>query len=335
MKLRELILLVVVVVLSSCGGGGARKAPNAAAAAPLTAAQRAEVEQLELASDAALAAKQYGECAKRFEELADKAPTTRRKRNAYYGAASCHSLGGNLDAGFVALEAMARHELRNLAMLVADDDLAALRGDPRWAGFAARIEAEVAVWEQTLAAPALRRELLALVEEDQAARMKWLANQDDAAAGEAVSAIDRRTTTRLKEIVAQHGWPGHRLIGEDGGSAAWLLVQHADREPEFQKRCLALMEPMIASGEVRGDSYAYLYDRVATAEKRPQRFGTQFMDGEPYPIEDAAHVDERRAAVGLSSMAVYRQQMLQMYGSPPAKEQAPAEAAAGEEEKAN
>ena len=36
----------------------------------------------------------------------------------------------------------------------------------------------------------------------------------------------------------------------------------------------------------------------------------------PKPIEDAANVDARRAAIGLPSMAQYRQDMRAMYGEP-------------------
>jgi hypothetical protein len=68
-------------------------------------------------------------------------------------------------------------------------------------------------------------------------------------------------------------------------------------------------------GQARPDSYAYLYDRVAVAEQRPQRYGSQYgADGTPEPIEDPDHVDERRKAVGLDTMAEYDLQMKATYG---------------------
>jgi hypothetical protein len=52
-------------------------------------------------------------------------------------------------------------------------------------------------------------------------------------------------------------------------------------------------------------------------EHRKQTYGTQFHGKqEPAPIEDEAHVDERRKAVGLSSMAEYRRMMKKVYGQP-------------------
>jgi hypothetical protein len=77
------------------------------------------------------------------------------------------------------------------------------------------------------------------------------------------------------------------------------------------------MEPMIETEDVSPIDYGYLWDRVAVAEHRPQRYGTQFdARQEPQPIEDEAHVDERRLAIGMPSMAEYRQQMRKMYGAP-------------------
>jgi hypothetical protein len=53
-----------------------------------------------------------------------------------------------------------------------------------------------------------------------------------------------------------------------------------------------------------------LTDRVCMGEGRPQCYGTQMTadaEGRPvvWPIEDAAHVDERRRGVGLPGLAEY------------------------------
>jgi hypothetical protein len=63
------------------------------------------------------------------------------------------------------------------------------------------------------------------------------------------------------------------------------------------------MKPMVGSGEVAARDYAFLHDRIAVAKNRKQLYGTQFNGSEPFPIEDEAHVDERRKAMGMSSMA--------------------------------
>jgi hypothetical protein len=307
------------IVAAACGAGAAPAAT--APEAPVAPGAPAGASQAD--ASAAYDAKQWARCAQLYEAVAGRA-TGRARENALYNAACCHALDGRADAAFAALERTIEAGLRDTANLEADTDLASLHGDPRWPRLVAGAKARTAQWEATLGDPALRRELLALMDEDQVARKAMIANSKDPAAKAAVEASDRKTTARMKEIVAKHGWPGHRLIGEDGANAAWLLVQHADAELAFQKQCLALMKPLVDAGDVAPRHYAYLYDRVAVAEQRPQRWGTQFgPDGEPQPIEDAAHVDERRKAVGLGTMAEYRQDMRRMYGPPAASPAAP------------
>jgi hypothetical protein len=130
--------------------------------------------------------------------------------------------------------------------------------------------------------------------------------------------VDRANREWLKEVTDKKGWPGQKLVGFDGSDAAWLLVQHADPEPAFQKRCLTLLEEAVRRKDARPTHLAYLTDRVLTGEGKMQVYGTQFTtkDGrlEPRPIEDAANVDRRRAAVGLRPLAEYRKQMEKLYG---------------------
>jgi len=120
--------------------------------------------------------------------------------------------------------------------------------------------------------------------------------------------MDQKHRTRLKEIVKKYGWPGKSLVGQDGARAAWLLAQHADRDLAFQKRALKLMKAA-PKGEVELQDIAYLTDCLLIAEKRKQCYGTQLMvkggTFKPRPIEDEAHVDKRRAEMGMSTLADY------------------------------
>jgi hypothetical protein len=176
----------------------------------------------------------------------------------------------------------------------------------------------------------LRQELLRRTKEDQDARnalidaMAGRGSKDakasptaEATLAHKVEAIDAANTARMKEIVERHGWPGKSLVGADGASAAWLLVQHADQDRAFQKRCLELMKPAVKLGDASGKELAYLTDRVALAEGKKQIYGTQFHQvgdkWEPKPIDDEANVDKRRAEVGLMPMAEYRKQIEAMY----------------------
>jgi hypothetical protein len=272
----------------------------------------------ESAATAAYGAKEWPKCAALYEAIADQT-TGKQQETALYNGACCHGQDGKADRAFALLDRAIEGGMMGLEHIKADTDLTSLHADPRWPAILAGIERNVTAMEAKLGDPALRRELLTLQAEDQKVRMAIIAKATDKPDQEAMDAlreIDTKTTARMKAIIAKHGWPGKKLVGADGASAAWLLVQHADLDVEFQKQCLALIEKAVAANDAEPRDYAYLYDRVAVADKRPQRFGTQFMNGDPQPIEDAANVDARRRSVGLGTMAEYREQMRAMYGDP-------------------
>lgn len=133
--------------------------------------------------------------------------------------------------------------------------------------------------------------------------------------------IDRANTARMKEIIAEFGWPGKSLVGGDASIAAWLLVQHADLDVPFQKQCLALMEQAVKDKEARAADFAYLTDRVLVADNQKQRYGSQLLpvNGKltPQPIEDEEHVDKRRKEIGLEPLAEYVKTAEKFYRSPP------------------
>jgi hypothetical protein len=131
-------------------------------------------------------------------------------------------------------------------------------------------------------------------------------------------ALDKKHTVRLKSIIEKCDWPIVSLVGVEASRAAWLLVQHADHDVQFQERCLRLMKRM-PTGEVCLADIAYLEDRVRCAQGRPQLYGTQFDNpGKrfgPKTVEDRAHLDRRRKAVGLSPFKEYKQLMIEYYDS--------------------
>jgi hypothetical protein len=148
---------------------------------------------------------------------------------------------------------------------------------------------------------ALRAELLKMADTDQEVRQ--LARKGDFSRWAAVDDVNR---SRLKQIVAQLGWATVAMVGQDGATAAWLIAQHADRDPAFQREVLALMEPLVQQGQASGKNFAYLHDRT----HYPQRFGTQGScvsrtEWRPFEIEEIAGVDERRRAVRLPPLAEY------------------------------
>jgi hypothetical protein len=162
----------------------------------------------------------------------------------------------------------------------------------------------------------LANELAEMAAEDQRIRKRSMApgrgfvRRLDADTAKEYMRIDAENAERLRQIVAEHGWPGRSLVGEQGAHDAWLIAQHADRQPEFQRQALELLADAVARGEASARDLAYLTDRVRVNEGRKQVFGTQIMGVEdgvpvPRPIEDRERLDERRTEVGLEPFDQY------------------------------
>lgn len=125
-----------------------------------------------------------------------------------------------------------------------------------------------------------------------------------------------------EKIVQQVGYPGFRQVGEKSSGNFWLLVQHADAHPDFQRHILKLMLPEVKRKNASPVNYAYLTDRVAVNAGQPEEYGTQVMyEGVGTPavkaksksLRDPAHVNQRRAAIGMEPLENYLDMMTKMH----------------------
>jgi hypothetical protein len=119
---------------------------------------------------------------------------------------------------------------------------------------------------------ALRQELIAMRAEDLRVRQELL---DSGELGGTyvprMEAVHVRNAARLKEIITLQGWPTEANVGKDGAEAAWLIAQHAIGDPQLQRQSLPLLRSAAALGHVPKWQAAYLEDRIALYEGRPQR----------------------------------------------------------------
>jgi hypothetical protein len=155
----------------------------------------------------------------------------------------------------------------------------------------------------------LRRELLEMRAEDARVRQELMESGElGGAYVPRMEAVHIRNAARLKELIAVHGWPDETIAAKDGAEAAWFIVQHAIGDPPFQREMLRLLEACSAANRVPLWHAAYLEDRIAMHEGRPQRFGTQWMDDphdgriRPWKLAEPERVNELRAGVGLGPL---------------------------------
>ncbi|MEM8525941.1 MAG: DUF6624 domain-containing protein [Bacteroidota bacterium] len=161
--------------------------------------------------------------------------------------------------------------------------------------------------------PALAKELVKMRHTDQKLRIKWskMVQQGKNKGKKYEKLTDRlikadsSNTARMKEIIAQYGWPTRELVGNGPSSSAWLLVQHADRDPLFQIKCLPLLKAAVDQEQTNPRNYAYLYDRVQVAKGDRQLYATQsttnngLEQGFFQTIEDEANVQKRRTEMNI------------------------------------
>ncbi len=131
--------------------------------------------------------------------------------------------------------------------------------------------------------------------------------------GGALATLDCENTEWLRAQLSEINWFDRTTYGPRPDQAAWLIAQHADRNPSLQREVLARLESL-PPGATNTANLAFLWDRVAVSENRLQRYGTQIhcQNGAPVAltgVEDEANIDVRRAELGLGRWQDYWTQM--------------------------
>lgn len=127
--------------------------------------------------------------------------------------------------------------------------------------------------------------------------------------------VYRTHQKRLEEIMDTQGYPGYDLVGRSGESSFWVMAQHSDHNPVFQKRVLDAMRVEVNKGNANAGRYAYLVDRVKVNTGGQQVYGSQvgydFITGKAKSIDlaDPDNVNVRRKEVGLEPLEDYLAEM--------------------------
>lgn len=124
---------------------------------------------------------------------------------------------------------------------------------------------------------------------------------------DAIAAVDDETLPQVLAMVPPEGWFLKSRYGEAASRAAFHVIQHSD--PDQWRRFVPILGSFAAKGEVNGQDYALMYDRLEMNEGRPQRYGSQFTcvagKNQLHTLEDPARVDEFRRGMGLPPLAEY------------------------------
>ena len=138
--------------------------------------------------------------------------------------------------------------------------------------------------------------------------------------------IHNKNAKTLNEIINKIGYPTLDKVGKEANEATWLIIQHSIGQPNFMKKCVKLLEIAVHQNKANSKNLAYLTDRIAVFENKPQLYGTQFdwdESGElsPNTFDDLKKVNQRRKSIGLNSIKeqtkIIRKQAKNNKQSPP------------------
>ena len=236
-----------------------------------------------------------------------------------YNAACAFALAGNAEKAFYHLFYSAENpkiKYRNLAHLTTDSDLNSLHSDKQWERLLAIVKANKEEAEKDLDKP-LVAILDTIYQEDQTYRKQTGATEETYGRNSAemkalwklIIEKDSINLIKVRKILDERGWLGPKVIGDQGNSALFLVIQHSDLET--QEKYLPMMRDAVKKGNANASSLALLEDRVALRKGDKQIYGSQIgrdpITGEFYvlPLLDPDNVDKRRAEVGLGTIQDY------------------------------
>lgn len=144
---------------------------------------------------------------------------------------------------------------------------------------------------------------------------------------EEMKELHNKNAKILNDIINTIGYPTIDKVGKEANEATCLVIQHSIGQPEFMKKSAELLESAVSENKADPKNLAYLTDRIAVFEGKPQLYGTQFDWDEngnlsPNRYDDLAQVNERRKSIGLNTLEeqteIIRRQAESENQSPPA-----------------
>ncbi|MCC6726331.1 MAG: hypothetical protein IT258_17620 [Saprospiraceae bacterium] len=299
--MQKFLLTTAVVLLLSCFGFGQNQ--------PDRKTLTDEATSLYLKKEFLQAGKKYSEI---FAANGDKGSIIDR-----YNAACCWALANVPDSAFYQLyRAVNKGGYSNYEDITTDTDFANLYADKRWEEIKALVKANKDKAEANFDKP-LMAILDSIYYEDQHYRKQIDSiSQQHGWESEAMKAHwaiigekDSINLIKVKKILDERGWLGRDIVGLQGNSTLFLVIQHSDQAT--QEKYLPMMREAAQKGNASPSSLALLEDRVALGQGKRQIYGSQIgrdqTTNEHYvrPLDDPDHVDERRASVGLGPLKDY------------------------------
>ncbi len=226
----------------------------------------------------------------------------------YLVSAMVYAPKGEREKAFLSIERAIEEGFKNSDILSSISEYSSLHNDPRWDALISKVNKKQEEYEKTIQNPELLEMLKYLWAQDQEVLAQYEKNVEsldstatDGDYSRLFIPVENRweiNKNKLDSIISIHGWPGNKLVGEEGSKVAWGIPQH---HPDifFKTKCLLLIKEATEKGDVDPIHYAQLKDRIARETWQKQKYGTSMGESAPYPIEDPASVNKKRSQLGL------------------------------------
>lgn len=226
----------------------------------------------------------------------------------YLVTATIYAPNNKIDKAFYAIEKALETGLRDSKLLQSLPELSILHNDSRWEILVSKVKNKENTYIKSIKNKSLLQHLEKMWMLDQQALSEYEQNiklLDSTATSEDYSRLFKPVENRWKinkqkldSIINIHGWPGYKLVGEDGAKISWAIPQH-DPDVFFKMKCLSLLKKSVEEGDNDPNHYAELYDRIARDTWQKQTYGASMSTHAPHPIKDPSNVNKRRLELGL------------------------------------
>ena len=237
--------------------------------------------------------------------------------NDHYNAACAWALANESDSSFNHLFKIANNGmLTDLDHMLSDTDLNSMHDDSRWNEIVEMVRINKEKADAKLDKPLVAM-LDSVYQEDQKYRMQLREIQEKygwesdemKTHWEIIQEKDSINEIKVTKILDERGWLGADIIGRQGNTALFLVIQHANIETQL--KYLPMMREAVKEGKASASGLALLEDRTSLRQGGKQIYGSQIgRDNETgnyyvLPLEDPDHVNEKRAEVGLGTLEDY------------------------------
>lgn len=242
------------------------------------------------------------------------------KSSDLYNGACAAALNNGDKKAFKWLDLAIDNGYENITHIKIDSDLKSLHDKKEWKKTIDKLQKKVDILAANFD-KSLQKELLEIYTEDQEIRGKFMDVYKDPKSdkrkidsiGKIMGKKDSINLIKVMKILDERGWIGKNVVGAQANQTLFLVIQHSHLK--YQQKYLPMMREAVKEGNANPGNLAYLEDRVALREGRPQIYGSQSARNKTTnkwyisPMIDPDNVNKRRAEVGLGTMAEYAAKM--------------------------